>query len=72
MKGSLILYASSIPVTNASYPVVIHGLPDSIDNKVPTKVICVRAEYHDGSVTAALDKAKPREGEVVLNSIPMP
>ena len=73
---SLILYALPVgTVPDISLPSVLGRGYSAIQpySKVkgqPADTVFVRAELVDGGVDAALDKARPRGGETVLNTIP--
>jgi hypothetical protein len=34
--------------------------------------VCIRIEFNDTDFTTALERATPRPGEVVLNTVPLP
>jgi|TARA_R110002167_G_scaffold13686_1_gene56451 hypothetical protein len=61
---SIILYAQETPSPE-------HQMVRVVREKDST-TLYVRAEIVDDDPDFALDKAAPREGEVVLNSVPFP
>lgn len=61
---SLIIYGSHTKLTNAHKP-VIPQTPFAVGQYF------VRTESFNGDYPEALEKAKPMEGETVLNSVPL-
>jgi hypothetical protein len=58
---SIVLYSSETPSPDHQ-PIVIR----------PGIVLFIRPEIVDNDMPYALDNANPREGEIVLNSVPYP
>lgn len=63
---SLILYGSTTKLSKGHFKVTKAG-----SNRFPTVPYFVRAQVFNGDIDQALDKAKPRSGEVVLNTVPV-
>jgi len=63
LMKSIILYASNKYETAAEYADICVDTQSDI-------VVCVRAELFYGDMQEALDNAKPRKDETVLNTIP--
>jgi len=64
---SLILYGSRKKLTNAHKPVTVTREGQEIGRQPE---YYVRADLFNGDIDEALDKAKPMEGELVLNTCP--
>lgn len=65
---SLILYGSPTKLTNAHKPVTVGTVPPRGQPQPP---YFVRAETFNGDIEVALDNAKPMEGEILLNTVPV-
>lgn len=63
---SLILYGSATKLSKGHFRVTKTG-----NRLFPTVAYFVRAKIFNGNIDEALDKAKPRAGEVVLNTVPI-
>lgn len=65
MKAAILYTAPSGPKSRGDYWCVCD---DAIDNCVRVRLEVVKAR----DLVAALDKAKPRKGETVLNTVELP
>lgn len=63
-----ILYSK---LTSSGEDYEICFIEGSEDDPECESCVYIRAEYYPGDISEALDAAKPREGETVLNSIPI-
>lgn len=59
---SAILYSTLTPDHQKAHYIQVHGGENRI---------FVRTEIFDGDIDKALSRAKPKEGEIVLNTIPL-